>query len=330
MSDGTVRFSIIVPTLAPPAQLAGCLEAISRLDAPGGGFEVIVVDDGCPEPLDGVVDSYRNRLNLTLLRQSNRGPGAARNAGSRIARGEFLAFTDADCWPAQDWLTAMARRFEHSPQHLLGGHTVNRLTSNPYATTSQLIVDVVYAFYNGKDEEARFFASNNLAMPAARFREVGGFDERLFRNASEDRELCDRWRYRGQHMTYVPEAVVHHGHRLTFAAFCRQHFGYGRGAWNYHFVRARRGSGRLREDLRLHARFLHLLRGPLLKLPQARRWRIVPLLACWQAANAAGFCYEACRSLATPDAYDPISPLQNLRVDEHPAVEAPLVSKQTH
>src|SRR5579871_2433835 len=164
MIDATPRFSIIVPTFAPPAQLSDCLEAISGLDAPTGGFEVIVVDDGCLEPLDGVVGKYRERLDLRLVRQSNRGPGAARNAGARLARGEFLAFTDADCRPAPDWLTAMAARFDQSPQHMLGGHTVNRLTNNPYATTSQLIVDVVYAFYNGKGREARFFASNNLAM----------------------------------------------------------------------------------------------------------------------------------------------------------------------
>jgi hypothetical protein len=125
-------------------------------------------------------------------------------------------------------------------------------------------------------------------------------------------------------MTYVPEAVVQHGHRLTFAAFCRQHFGYGRGAWNYHFVRARRGSGRLREDLRLHARFLRLLQGPLGDLPHAQRRGIVALLACWQAANAAGFCYEAYRSR-----FAPVS-VQDPRVDEHRAFEARTASKQTH
>lgn len=315
MSEAAPRYSIIVPTFAPPAQLTQCLEAISRLHAPPGGFEVIVVDDGSPEPLKGVVGAYRHRMNLRLVRQSNRGPGAARNAGSRIARGEFLAFTDADCWPAPDWLTTIAVRFEQSPQHMLGGHTVNRLTNNPYATTSQLVVDVVYAFYNGNPREARFFASNNLAMPAARFREVGGFDEKRFRDASEDRDLCDRWRHHGHHMTYVPEAVVHHGHGLTFASFCRQHFGYGRGAWNYHFVRARRGSGRLRDDLKLHARFLHLLKRPLADLPHTHRRGVLALLACWQAANAAGFCYEAYRSRAMVGPRDAVTPPQTLRVD---------------
>jgi GT2 family glycosyltransferase len=307
MTESACSFSIIVPFFAPPAQLASCLESISHLQVPTGGFEVIVVDDGSPEPLDGVTEMYHDKLNIRLIRQSNGGPGSARNAGSRIARGSFLAFTDADCWPAPEWLTKLANHFRQTPRHILGGHTINRLTSNPYSATSQLIVDTAYAFHNRAPEAARFFASNNLAVPAELFHEVGRFDEKFFRDASEDRELCDRWRHRGYQMTYVPEAVVLHAHALTFSTFWRQHFTYGRGAWNYHYVRARRGSGRLRDDLKLHARFLHLLRRPLAKLPPTRRWSVFPLLALWQAANASGFCYQAYRSRSTLGADETIT-----------------------
>jgi len=299
VNSSGASFSIVVPACAPPVQLGGCLDALGVLAGPTGGFEVIVVDDGSPRPLQDVVKRFRSRLNLTLLRQSNRGPGAARNVGARIARGAYLAFTDADCRPARDWLTVLAKRFQDSPNHMLGGHTVNRLTSNRYAETSQLIVDVAYAFYNRRPEAARFFASNNLAMPAELFREVGGFDESVFRHASEDRELCDRWRYIGREMAFVPDAIVFHSHALTLSGFCRQHFAYGRGAWNYHSVRARRGSGRLRDDLRFHTRFIRLLADPLARLPRSERWKIVLLLALWQAINAGGFCYEALRAQAT-------------------------------
>jgi len=303
MNQGRVRFSIIVPTFAPPAQLAACLDALTHLSAPAGGFEVIVVDDGSPNPLDEVVGNFHNRLNVKLLRQSNRGPGAARNAGVRIASGSVLVFTDADCRPATDWLTILASNFDRYPDHMLGGHTINRLAGNPYTATSQLIVDVVYAFYNTPPEQARFFASNNLAIPAALFRQVGGFDETFFRTASEDRELCDRWRHTGHQMTYVPDAVVFHEHMLTLRTFFRQHFSYGRGAWNYHVIRARRGSGRLLCDTRFHLHLPGLLREPLAKLPFALRWRVGGLLAVWQAANAAGFCYQACRAGAWLRAY---------------------------
>jgi GT2 family glycosyltransferase len=293
-------FSIIVPVFAPPAQLRECLEPLCQLDAPRGGFEVVIVDDGSPEPHDEVVAYYRSRIDIRILRQCNRGPGAARNTGARIARGKYLVFIDVDCWPSREWLTILAERFEQTPDLMLGGHTVNWLIANRYAATSQLIVDVVYAFYNPRPEGARFFASNNLAMPANLYRAIGGFDENCFRLASEDRELCDRWRHHGHRMAYVPEAIVFHAHALTLAAFCRQHFSYGRGAWNYHRRRAERRSGRMRDDFGFYPLFFKLVRGPLARLPYFRRFSILALLALWQAANATGFVYEACRAFINP------------------------------
>ena len=59
-------------------------------------FEIIVVDDGSPDPpdIEGWPAAYRDRLHY--LKQENQGPAAARNAGLRTARGELVAFLDAD------------------------------------------------------------------------------------------------------------------------------------------------------------------------------------------------------------------------------------------
>ena len=97
----------------------------------------------------------------------------------------------------------------------------------PYSATSQLIMDVVYRYYNADPLRARFVASNNMAMPTTAFRELGGFDPE-FRTA-EDRDLCDRWLQRGHRIIYVPAATVRHAHHMNAWAFCRQHFEYGRG-----------------------------------------------------------------------------------------------------
>lgn len=59
-------------------------------------LEVIVVNDGSPDParVEAAIAPYRERI--CYVAQSNAGPGAARNAGLRNARGEFVAFLDAD------------------------------------------------------------------------------------------------------------------------------------------------------------------------------------------------------------------------------------------
>ncbi len=288
----TPNISVIIPTYNRSRHIRRCLSALTHQDYPRQRFEVIVVDDGSSEPLDEAVDPYRSRLTLTLLRQTNAGPATARNMGASVARGAHLAFTDDDCRPRADWLRRLDTAFATSAASMIGGRTVNRLSLNCYSATSQLILDVVYAFYNRDPMAARFFASNNIAMPKRMFDAVGGFDIGFCRAASEDREFCDRWRMHGYAMAYHSEAVIQHLHQLTLRTFCEQHFTYGRGALRYHVVRARRGSGRMWDELPFHGQLLRNLRGPLSRMRLNRGVQVLALLVLWQVINAAGFVYE--------------------------------------
>ncbi len=291
MNGGLKRpmFSIIIPTYNRPDELDNCLESLTLLETPKTRFEVIVVDDGSEEPLNEVVNPFIDSLHVRLIRQANAGPGPARNKGAEAARGRFLVFVDDDCWPAQDWLSTLEPYLNQNPDRMVGGRTINRLEKNCYSATSQVILEAVYAFFNSNPDDARFFASNNMALSAELFAEVGGFDIESFRYVSEDRELCDRWRHHGYKMTYVPEATILHGHWLKLRSFCRQHFMYGRGARRYHRVRAKRGSGRIWQDMRFHTRFWQLLYEPLLRIRLSQRLSVLVLLGLWQVVNTAGF-----------------------------------------
>ena len=290
-------FSVVVPTHARPVELALCLEALARLDYPRDAFEAVVVDDDGGVPLDGIVAVYRDRLDVTLVVQSRAGPSAARNAGVRRAKGEYVAFTDDDCRPEPSWLRELAARFEADRAAAVGGRIANGLPRNSFARASQLIVDLVYAHYNDDPERAQFFASNNIAFPAEGFQEVGGFDE-SFRQ-SEDRELCDRWISLGRRLVYAPEAVVNHARDVRLGGFLRQHFGYGRGAFRFHRTRARRGSSPWRGHARFHLRLPTLLHSARPGAGALRSPSVVALLLAWQLANVLGFAWEGtCVALA--------------------------------
>lgn len=278
-------FSVVIPTYGRAEQLTGCLDALSRLRYPAGSFEVIVVDDGSDTPPVSVVDQAAAGLNVRLLREPHRGPASARNAGAAAARGRYIAFTDDDCRPDAEWLRALAARFDKDPVCVVGGKTVNAL-DNVYSAASQLLVDYLYSYYNAEPGNARMLASNNFAMPADLFRNVGGFDVRFPVAAAEDRELCDRIRYLGYHMMYAPEAVVHHQHPLSLWRFWRQHFNYGTGAFRYHQVRA----SRTREGIRVESAsyYWRLLRYPMTE-PKRHRISLTALMFLSQVANAAGF-----------------------------------------
>jgi glycosyltransferase involved in cell wall biosynthesis len=284
-------FSIVIPTYNRPQPLQDCLTALLNLNYPRDRFEVIVVDDGSAVPLQSIVAPFQNVLSLTLLRQVNAGPAKARNAGAAVAKGEFVAFTDDDCTPDSNWLIVLAQQFENFPQAVLGGKTINHLSTNLYATAHQILVDYLYQHYNANPNQARFFTSNNMALALEQFQKIGCFDTTFPLAAGEDREFCDRWLSQGYSMCYVAEAVVHHAHRMTLLGFWRQHFNYGQGAFHFHKLRAQRGIGKITvEPLSF---YLNLLLYPLQQPLVGSQRVLVSLLFCLsQCANTIGFFWK--------------------------------------
>jgi glycosyltransferase involved in cell wall biosynthesis len=237
-----LRFSVVVPTYNRPAQIAGCLAALSMVEEPEGGFEIVVVNDGGdPIPGDALLAAGCGSMGrVRVLEQRNAGPAAARNAGAQAAAGECLAFTDDDCRPDPGWLRAFDRALRVAPSSLVAGRTYNALTENLWSTTSQSLIDCLTEYFTHANDTL-FFASNNIALARDVFVETGGFDSRFATAAAEDREFCDRWHSEERPWALAGDAVVRHAHALTFATFLRQHFAYGRGGARFRTVRRERG-----------------------------------------------------------------------------------------
>lgn len=285
-------FSIVIPTYSRPDALARCLRALGALDYPTARHEVIVVDDGTQGPGRHRIEAACAEAGARLVRTPHSGPAAARNAGSAQARGNYLAFVDDDCEPAPDWLVRLAAHFADEPDAAIGGRTLNGLPANLYSTASQLLLDYLYIAYRDDARgEPRLLPSNNVAFPRRSFEAVGRFDLAFPLAAGEDRELCDRWHESGRRLLYAPDAVVYHSHALTWSSFCRQHFNYGRGAFRFHRVRAATGRDRIRsEGLGFYS---GLIAWPFRQRPRSRSVILSTLLIGTQAANAAGFFFEA-------------------------------------
>ena len=286
-------FSVVIPTRGRPAELAGCLHALCGLNPPDGGFEVIVVDDGGTVALDPVVAPFAESLALTLLRQEHRGPAAARNRGARAARGSHLAFLDSDCIAAPGWLAALQVAMSgHVQDALVGGRTIDGLPENRYSAASHQILEAVDAFYNLPSGSAHFFPSANLAAPTRLFLSEGGFREDFV--TSEDRELCHRWLARGHILVAAPQAVVLHRHPINLDKFLRRHFGYGRGAYRFHRLRADSGQHGLR--LAPSEFYLALFRHPVARGLGLHALDMEVLVVLSQLASAAGFAWQALAS----------------------------------
>lgn len=290
-SSTAPEYSIIVPTYRRREPLARCLAAINALDFPRDRFELVVVDDGSPSPPQDLIATLESDVVARLVCAEHGGPAAARNLGASLARGAYLAFTDDDCTPRPDWLREVHRaRQSAGDGAAIGGRTINVLADDVFATASQGMVDYLYEYFGSERRPGHFFTSNNLVVPRAEFLALGGFDVRFERAAAEDRDLCERWSRSGRPLVYVPNAVVGHAHAMGFARFNRMHFNYGRGAFDLHRSRARRGERSLKVE---PARFYSGLVMYPLRTSRNGRGVVLALLNFWsQVAYAAGYFFE--------------------------------------
>lgn len=101
--------SVVVPVYNGLGVLPGALASIEEQDL--GNLEVQLVDDGSTDGLSE--ETVQPWPRVRYLRQQNRGPAAARNLGIRRARGELLAFLDAD----DRWTPGHLRRLESALDH---------------------------------------------------------------------------------------------------------------------------------------------------------------------------------------------------------------------
>lgn len=286
MSQTEIFFSVVIPAYNEPAGLRACLTALTHQSFPLQRFETIVVDDGSLLPLADSVAAFEDRLAVKYIRVRNGGAAAARNHGARAAKGRYLAFTDHDCAPAREWLSALSEGFAKHPDRMLAGPKVNGLPGNPYSSAHQIASNYAEEWFRAAEGAARYFTANNLAVLRERFLEIGGFDEAL-RVAHEERELAARWADRGGASAWIREAVVVHRHELTLFSFLRQQYRYGTGAIGFRYARSRSPDARsVRfEGLRFH---FGLIAKSFAHASGARSLHLAALLAAAQAAYAAG------------------------------------------
>ena len=105
-SETEIKVSVIVPIYNAEAFLRPAMDSI--LDQSLREIEVICVDDGSTDGSLKIIKEYQKRdSRIRIATQNNAGPGMARNNGMRRARGEYIAFLDADDFFNLDFLSRM-------------------------------------------------------------------------------------------------------------------------------------------------------------------------------------------------------------------------------
>jgi cellulose synthase/poly-beta-1,6-N-acetylglucosamine synthase-like glycosyltransferase len=226
--------SIIVAVYNGQRTLKECLDSLLRLDYPKARREVIVVDNGSGDATPEILDAYAHMI--TVVHEARRGAAAARNTGLHHAKGDVVAFTDADCVAAPDWLERIAVPLKDPTVGVVGGRILARRPCGRIAGYGERVHDHARAIERVRPPYAigMNWASRRAVLDAA-----GGFNARLMR--CEDVDLAYRLVRAGYGLVYEPSAIIYHHNRSTVRALIRQGYQHG-----YHAVQVRM----------LHAAFL--------------------------------------------------------------------------
>lgn len=210
--------SFVVPVRDDADRLRRCLESIARNGGSAGSLEVIVVDGGSRDGSGPVALEAGARL-LTCPTAS---VAEMRNRGAAVARGDILAFIDADHEIGPGWTARAVEDLEPPEVGAVGAPYL----PPPFGTWVQNAYDAMRRHRPGL-HEVEWLASGNMAVRRRDFERLGGFDSTL--QSCEDFELCQRLRSSGLRvMSDGRLRSVHFGDPSTLRALFRAELWRGR------------------------------------------------------------------------------------------------------
>ncbi|MDB6021936.1 MAG: hypothetical protein JWQ04_1793 [Pedosphaera sp.] len=177
-----MKISIVVPAFNEEkllaASLASIRQAMGAFDERGWESELIVCDNNSTDRTPELARAAGALVVFEPLNQIAR----ARNKGAEAAAGDWLVFVDADSHPSRELFAETADAMQ-SGKFLYGGCTVKLDQPHPLA-------NVAVGLWNFISRVGKYAAGSFIFCETAAFRQIGGFDNRLF--ASEEIDLSKR------------------------------------------------------------------------------------------------------------------------------------------
>jgi cellulose synthase/poly-beta-1,6-N-acetylglucosamine synthase-like glycosyltransferase len=222
----TARYfiSVIVPVYNGEKDIGNCMESVISQDYPTDKYEVIVVDNGSKDRTADILKKYPVKY---VLENKVRSSYAARNAGIVNAKGDILAFTDADCVAGKNWLKEGGQAFAGEDIGCVAGAIKGCGPAN-----------FVEEYLNSRGMISQEEKTEKMPFPYAKtanafyrkevFDRTGRFEERWV--SGGDADLC--WRMQintGYKIRFASGAAVCHRQRSSVGAMFKQCVTWGKG-----------------------------------------------------------------------------------------------------
>lgn len=198
-----MKISVIIPAFNEEKYIVSCLEGLvnQRIKEK---FEVILVDNNSTDRTQELARKYIKKLPLKIVVEKKRGRGSARGTGFKLAKGEILISTDADCVVPPNWIQTIVHYLENEEVVAVTG--VCKFFDGPWSARVILshLLPLIIGLY--RLVFGHYWLSGyNFAIKRWVYLKSGGFNANL--NAQEDTELAFRVKKIGR-IKFLPNLPV--------------------------------------------------------------------------------------------------------------------------
>ncbi|MEM6504232.1 MAG: glycosyltransferase family 2 protein [Planctomycetota bacterium] len=233
----SIDLSVIIPVYKAEPYIQRCIEGLLAQDLPRDRFEVLFVDNNSPDRSAEIIRQYDH--DVRLLHEPKQGAYAARNKALHEAKGKAIVFTDPDCVPASDWLSAAWDALQQPGAQIALGRVYPPERSEALRLLHLYVHQRHRYIFEGDDPTLYYGHTNNLAATREAVDACCPFEERA---RGGDTIFVQRVveQFGVDAVRYFPEMQVLHLEVETVRDFLHKSYLYGK-SWSKYsqVVRAR-------------------------------------------------------------------------------------------
>ena len=221
-------FSLIIPTYNRLSELEELIPTIEHQDFDLSAVELIIIDDGSTDGTEDYLKGYAGNLTIHYEKQSNQGPGPARNRGMTVASGEYFIFVDSDCLLPPQYFSELSAGIAANQYDAFGGPDTYHPSFSPilkainYSMTS--FIGTGGTRGSTKSVSKFYPRSFNMGISRAVYDTIGGFGSLRH---GQDMDYSARIYGAGFQVGLISDAFVYHKRRTSFWRFFKQIHNWG-------------------------------------------------------------------------------------------------------
>ena len=226
-----MKFSVIIPVYNRPDEIDELLDSLTNQAYKD--FDVLVIEDGSSEKCDGVVEKYKDRLDIRYYFKENSGQGFTRNYGYVKAGGDYWVVFDSDCLIPENYFETVKNHLETEWLDAYGGPDQAHPSFSPVQKAINCAMTSLFTTGGTRGSKRHVGAfhprSFNMGITPEVFKKTGGY---IMPRMAEDLEFSLRIIKAGFKTGFIEEAFVYHKRRTSFMQFFQQIHFFGRGRIN--------------------------------------------------------------------------------------------------